>query len=522
VDFVSKVLHRPLLVLGIAFAFLIGTFVLYSNLGKGVEFFPDVEPEFAVLNIHSRGDLSVYERDQLVAEVENRILNMEEFESVYTRSGVNLGNDIDEDIIGRIQLSLVDWELRRPAAQIMDEVRERTADIPGIIVEPQVQESGITSGKAIQLELSALNTELLPEAIEHLRSGMNEMGGFIDVTDSRPLPGIDWKLEVDRQEAARFGTDISTIGSAVQLITNGIMLGDFRPDDADDEVDIRVRFPETMRNIQMLDRLTVNSIQGNIPVSNFMSRVAAPRVGNIQRTDGNRVLNIAADVPDDVLADDKVQQLEQWLAGGMLDPDVRVNFKGEDQDQKEAEAFLSKAFGVAMFLMAIILVTQFNSFYQALLILTAVMFSTIGVLLGLMLMDQPFGIVMSGIGVIALAGIVVNNNIVLIDTYNLIRKKGADAVEAAILTCSQRLRPVLLTTVTTILGLLPMTLGMNFDLINRHIQIGGPSTQWWTQLASAITFGLAFATVLTLVMTPCMLVLGDRIGARFKKTELAS
>jgi len=522
VDFVSKVLHRPLLVLGIAFAFLIGTFVLYSNLGKGVEFFPDVEPEFAVLNIHSRGDLSVYERDQLVAEVENRILNMEEFESVYTRSGVNLGNDIDEDIIGRIQLSLVDWELRRPAAQIMDEVRQRTADIPGIIVEPQVQESGITSGKAIQLELSALNTELLPEAIEHLRSGMNEMGGFIDVTDSRPLPGIDWKLEVDRQEAARFGTDISTIGSAVQLITNGIMLGDFRPDDADDEVDIRVRFPETMRNIQMLDRLTVNSIQGNIPVSNFMSRVAAPRVGNIQRTDGNRVLNIAADVPDDVLADDKVQQLEQWLAGGMLDPDVRVNFKGEDQDQKEAEAFLSKAFGVAMFLMAIILVTQFNSFYQALLILTAVMFSTIGVLLGLMLMDQPFGIVMSGIGVIALAGIVVNNNIVLIDTYNLIRKKGADAVEAAILTCSQRLRPVLLTTVTTILGLLPMTLGMNFDLINRHIQIGGPSTQWWTQLASAITFGLAFATVLTLVMTPCMLVLGDRIGARFKKTELAS
>ena len=240
-------------------------------------------------------------------------------------------------------------------------------------------------------------------------------------------------------------------------------------------------------------------------------------VGNIQRTDGNRVLNIAADVPDDVLADDKVQQLEQWLAGGMLDPDVRVNFKGEDQDQKEAEAFLSKAFGVAMFLMAIILVTQFNSFYQALLILTAVMFSTIGVLLGLMLMDQPFGIVMSGIGVIALAGIVVNNNIVLIDTYNLIRKKGADAVEAAILTCSQRLRPVLLTTVTTILGLLPMTLGMNFDLINRHIQIGGPSTQWWTQLASAITFGLAFATVLTLVMTPCMLVLGDRIGARLKK-----
>ena len=247
-----------------------------------------------------------------------------------------------------------------------------------------------------------------------------------------------------------------------------------------------------------------------------MTREASPRVGNIQRTDGRRVLNIAADVPEDVLPDDKVQELEAWLEQGNLDPNVRVNFKGENEDQREAEQFLSQAFGVALFLMAIILVTQFNSFYQALLILSAVFFSTIGVLLGLLITGQPFSIVMSGIGVISLAGIVVNNNIVLIDTYNLIKKKGAEAIEAAVLTCSQRLRPVLLTTITTILGLLPMTLGMNFDLINRHIQIGGPSTQWWTQLASAITFGLAFATVLTLVMTPCMLVLGDRLDGRKK------
>ncbi|MDA9909837.1 efflux RND transporter permease subunit [Gammaproteobacteria bacterium] len=514
INFINKALVKPVLVLGIACAFLIGTFILYEVFGKGVEFFPDIEPDLAVLNIHTRGDLSVYERDDLVREVENRILDMEEFESVYARSGVRLGNDIDEDIIGRIQLSLIDWEFRRPAAEIMDEVRARTADLPGVIVEPQVQESGPTSGKPIQLELSANNTALLPQAVETLLSGMTNLGEFIDVTDSRPLPGIDWRMEVDRQEAARFGTDISSIGSAIQLITNGIMLGDFRPDDADDEVDIRVRFPETMRNISMLDRLTVNSFNGNVPVSNFMSRVAAPRVGSIQRTDGVRVLNIAADVPEDVLTDDKVQQLQQWLGEGQLDSSVNVTFKGEDQDQREAEEFLSKAFGAALFLMAIILVTQFNSFYQALLILSAVMFSTIGVLLALLITDQPFGIVMSGIGVIALAGIVVNNNIVLIDTYNLLRKSGAEAIEAAMLTCSQRLRPVVLTTVTTILGLMPMTLGMNFDLINRHIQFGGPTTQWWTQLATAISGGLAFATVLTLVMTPCMLVLGDRIAKR--------
>ena len=159
--------------------------------------------------------------------------------------------------------------------------------------------------------------------------------------------------------------------------------------------------------------------------------------------------------------------------------------------------------------MAIILVTQFNSFYQAALILSAVVLSTVGVLLGLLVTGQPFGIVMSGIGVIALAGIVVNNNIVLIDTYNILRRDGMDAVEAALRTGVLRLRPVLLTTVTTVLGLTPMVLGVNIDIIGRSVTVGGPSTQWWTQLATAVAGGLAFATLLTLVLTPSLLVLGE-------------
>jgi multidrug efflux pump len=173
--------------------------------------------------------------------------------------------------------------------------------------------------------------------------------------------------------------------------------------------------------------------------------------------------------------------------------------------------------------MLIILVAQFNSFYQAFLILTAVVFSIVGVLLGLLITDQPFGIIMCGIGVIALAGIVVNNNIVLIDTYNRVREKVASAADAALLTCAQRLRPVLLTTITTILGLMPMVLGVNIDLIGRNVEIGGPSTQWWTQLASTVAGGLAFATILTLVLTPCLLVFGERVARaarrRFVPTE---
>jgi multidrug efflux pump len=514
IDFLRACLAHPTKVLIVAIALLASSAGAYAVFGRGYEFFPEIEPTQAMLNVHARGDLSVVERDALVREVEQRILDMPEYESVYARSGVRLGNDVDEDIIGRIQLRFIDWESRRPADDILDEVRSRTVDLAGIVVEPQAQESGITSGKPIMLELSSRQPELLRDAVAKLRAGIDEVGGLIDITDSRPVPGIDWRMEIDRTQAAKFGLDITTVGSAIQLITNGIMLGDYRPDDADDEVDIRVRFPEAQRNLGQLDRLTVNSAQGAVPISNFMTRVAAPRVGNLERTDGFRVMKISADVNDDILSDDKVRELEQWLIDSNWDPAVEIAFKGEDQDQREAEAFLTQAFTIALFLMAIILVTQFNSFYQALLVLSAVVLSTVGVLLGLLITDQPFGVVMSGIGVIALAGIVVNNNIVLIDTFNHIRAQGASALESALLTCAQRLRPVMLTTVTTILGLMPMVLGMNFDLVARHVQIGGPTTQWWTQLATAVAGGLAFATLLTLVLTPALLVLGDKVSTR--------
>jgi multidrug efflux pump len=193
---------------------------------------------------------------------------------------------------------------------------------------------------------------------------------------------------------------------------------------------------------------------------------------------------------------------------------VNVEFRGENEDQREAEAFLTNAFAAALFLIAIILVVQFNSFYQAALILTAVIFSTVGVLLGLLITDQPFGVVMCGIGIISLAGIVVSNNIVLIDTYNIVRRRGLAVVDAILVTCAQRLRPVMLTTITTILGLLPIVFGMNIDLVTRTVDIGGPSTQWWTQLSTAIAGGLTFATMLTLVLTPCLLLLGDQVQHR--------
>ncbi len=508
---VRVAVSHPLVVVLLAGGLLAGVYAAYGQFGRGVEFFPDVEPENAVLHVHARGDLSVEERDQLVREVEQRILDMPEFASIYARSGTRFrSEEVSEDTIGIVQLEFVDWSQRRPAAEILDEVRARTADLAGIVLEVRKEEMGPPVGKAIQIELGAPDPDLLPGTVERIRTAIEGMEGFVDVTDTRPIPGIEWQLRVDREEASRFGVDVSIVGATVRLVTNGIKAGEYRPDDTDEAVEIRVRYPFSERSLGQLDRLRVTTSEGAIPVANFVTRAAIPRTGTINRTDGQRILKVESEVEEGVLVDDKVTEIKSWLARAGLDPRIAVAFKGEDEEQRQAEAFLTKAFGAALFVMAIILVTQFNSFYQAFLILSAVLLSTIGVLLGLLVTDQPFGIVMSGIGVIALAGIVVNNNIVLIDTYNILRRGGMDPIEAALRTGVLRLRPVVLTSVTTVLGLMPMVLGVNIDIVGRSIAVGGPSTQWWTQLATAVAGGLAFATVLTLVLTPSLLVLGER------------
>ncbi|MDP6258740.1 MAG: efflux RND transporter permease subunit, partial [Rhodospirillales bacterium] len=365
--------------------------------------------------------------------------------------------------------------------------------------------------KPINLQISSRYPELLQSAVGLIRDKLEKTSGMINIEDSRPLPGITWEVSVDRAQAAKFGADIKTIGQAIRLVTGGIKVDEYRPNDTDDEVEIRVRYPVEFRTIKQLDYIRVSTNQGLVPLSNFVKRTAQPRIGKINRIDGKRSLSVKADLEPGLLADTKVKELSKWLATQKIDPRVTIAFKGEDEEQRKAKAFLSKAFGVALFIMAIILVTQFNSFYSALLILSAVIMSTIGVFIGLLVTGQPFGIVMSGIGVIALAGIVVNNNIVLIDTFDQLRKTVSDPMEAILRTGAQRMRPVLLTTTTTILGLMPMVFGVNIDFVTREIAMGAPSSQWWTQLSTAIVFGLGFATLLTLFVTPASLMIRANI-----------
>jgi multidrug efflux pump len=521
IRFLKKSLRRPWLNVGAVTALLFVIYVAFFTFGRGVELFPDIEPEFANLDIHARGDLSTDEKDLLVRQVETFVLDLPEVESVYAKTGA-ASRGAAEDLIGSITLNFIEWDERRKADDILADIRESVAGLAGVEIRTRKAQDGPQQGKPIQLELSSRFPDLLEDATGQVRAALETVDGVFNVEDTRPMPGIEWQIDVDRAEAAKFGADITLVGNMIQLVTNGIKIGEYRPDDAEDEIDIRVRYPYDARSLDQIDSLRIPAEGGLIPISNFVKRVPANKVSSIQRTNLRRTMQVSADVEEGYLDADIVAEMRELVPYLDIDPAVGISFRGGDEDQQEASAFLSKAMLIAIAVMAIILVTQFNSLFQAFLILTAVVFSTGGVLLGHLLMNKPFGIIMSGVGVITLAGIVVNNNIVFIDTYNVLRKRGADAFEAILRTCAVRLRPVLLTTVTTILGLTPMVFALNIDLIGREVSVGAPATQYWTQLSSSVAGGLAFATILTLLLTPSLLMiqanLSQRLAARREKS----
>jgi len=517
IQFLKRTLRHPWLNVAAVSGLLVTVYMAFFIFGKGIEYFPDVEQPFGMVDIRARGDLSTTERDDLVRQVEERVLGMPEIEFLYAKTGSS--DQGAEDQIGSLTLNYVDWRERRPADDILAEIRERTKDLVGIRIESRKPDPGPPIGKPIRIEFSSRFPDLLNNSVAHVRAHMEEHGDIVNIEDSRPLPGIEWQIKVDRAEAARFGADISLVGAMVQLVTNGIKIGEYRPDDSDDEIDIRVRYPAASRSLSQIDELRIPTQDGQVPISTFIERVPAQKVSTIRRTDMRRTLSIDADVAPGVLVDDVVRGLKASAARLAIDPRVSWSFRGSTEDQQEDMDFLANAMLMALAIMAIILVTQFNSIYQAGLILTAVLFSTGGVLLGHLFMGKPFGVIMSSVGVITLAGIVVNNNIVFIDTYNVLRSRGERPFDAILRTCAMRLRPVLLTTVTTIVGLMPMVLGVNINLIERDISIGAPSSQWWTQLASSVAGGLAFATILTLWLTPSLLMVQANILQRWKERK---
>jgi len=510
---VGKAIRHPVIVLTLALGSLFAVPYAFGKYGQPPLFFPDVEPDYGLLYVKARGNLSIAEKDALVSMAEQRILGWPGIDTVYTRtgSGGGMGNDVAADVIGTIQYEFVDWRERKNANEILADLRVAMQGIPGVDIEVSVPQAGPPTGKAIQIQLSAEDPVNLNATARAVAERLTAIPDVIDISNGLPPPGVDWELQVDRGAAARYGLSPGAVGAVVQLVTDGLKLSDFRPAGVDDSVDIVLRLPEEKRTISALDQMRIETPDGPVPISNFVTRAAVPTTGTLTRLDGVRTVTVSAGIREGAQPQPVRDAIRAELEkAGLEDLGIRWKLAGEDQEQAEAQAFLSKAFGTAVFLIFVVLLGQFNRFTSVGLVLTAVVMSTVGVLLGLMIMGQAPVIVMTGIGIIALAGVVVNNNIVLISTYDELRAEGMPKVEAILQTCRERARPVVLTAVTAILGVLPIAFGLNLEIMHHETTIGAPSTQWWIALSSAIVYGLAFATILTLIVTPSMLMLVSR------------
>lgn len=516
---------HPLTTVGTIFTLLFCVFWSYGKYGAGMVFFNDSDPQFISMSVSGRGNFSEAEVNKLVLEVEQQVLQVPDIRSANTRtilpggnSGGGMGGGAVSDRIGSIFLELVpEWDRDRDGFAVIRELRERTRDFVGIKVEVAAMEQGPPVGKPIQIELRSRHRDLLEPAMLRIRQHLDSLPELIDIDDTRALPSIEWRMQVDRAQAALYGADVQSAGVALQLVTNGVKVAEYRPDGADDAVDIRARFPIQDRGIRAMDDLRITTGQGQIPLSNFVSIQPAPGVDTFQRIDTFPVERIRANVVQGVLADTMVGEIQEWLDTQSFDSRLDIQFRGANEEQADSMAFVQGAFLLSLLLMFVLLVTQFNSFYQSGLILLAVIMSTAGVLLGLIITGNPFSAILTGVGVVALAGIVVNNNIVLIDTFNVVRSEHPELTvqDAIVRAAAQRLRPVMLTTVTTVFGLLPLACDLSIDIVNRSITAGGQMATFWGPLSQAIVFGLSFATILTLIATPALLALPTDLRNRW-------
>jgi multidrug efflux pump len=467
-------------------------------------------------------------QDALVAQVERKVMGVTGVKSIYARSGGGAGsaggfrNAPPADMIGRIQLELVDFDVEKKLGltgrKIIDQVRKRLTETPGVLTELRLPQSGPPVGKDVQVELRSQDIEALDRAADLVRAKLAADPQIIELEDTRTSPGIEWNFTVDRVAAGRYGVDVLSVGQAIEFVTNGVLVGKYRPDDSRDELDIRVRFPPDARNIAAFDHLKIGTPNGPVPASYFVKMAPAQQVTSIDRRDGQRLVIVQANVKG-MAPNQKIAQLRPWLQHAAIDSDVRWKFRGADEENQNAGLFFLVAMAVTLFLMATILLWQFNSFYGVFVTLSAVVLSTVGVLLGVDLnIAHTFdyiSTIMMGTGIVALAGVVVGHNIVLVDTYYQLRRAGYGAEDAAVRAATQRFRPVMLTTVVTVIGLLPLMFQLHPDFRAGGFDYKAPGSEWWVQLSATVVFGLTFSTLLTLFLTPAALAAPATLSRRF-------
>ncbi len=515
VSLVTSSARNPLSTILMTLAILAGTFYLYGQFGRGVIFFSTSEPQFLQIRVNAAGNYSVDETDRLFQDVENIVLGVRGVASMSAWSYPSSGSDE----IGNIFMELIPENDRSlKADDMIAEIRKEASRYAGLSIEVKKMEQGPSQGKPIKIQIASYDRDLLGPVTKLITDYLTNLEGAVDVENSLPKPSLEWRLEVDRAKAAMAGADVLAVGLAVQMVTNGVKLGEYRPDRADDAVDIRVKYPDGDRGLLALEQVRVATDRGMSPITSFVEVLPAQAVGTIQRTQLQPTEVVRANVAQGVLPDDIVRKVKAWIETQDIHPGVILTFRGNHEEEEESQGFTLVAFGLALLFMFVLLVTQFNSFYQSSLILFSVLLSTTGVFIGLLVTGNPFSSLLSGIGIVALAGIVVNNNIVLIDTFNQLRREQpeADVLSLAVQAGMTRLRPVMLTTLTTVFGLMPLAMNFSVDLMARNITYGGALSNLWVPLSQAIVWGLGFASILTLIVTPAMLTLPDWCRARWR------
>jgi multidrug efflux pump subunit AcrB len=537
----------------ISFVFLIILFqvwLLSVGLERPVEFFPNIDPLRAFVNIEPPEGADLEYIDRVVRKVEMAITGafrgddekfgnppLDRYSDAYTPKKHTVANgktvigpsdlntiehlyakaietasavSFDANLPNHIGVQFIDLEDRPgPSSQTLEEIRKRVKHIPGAKITVDQAQEGPPTGAPINIEISGDDFSVLGALAKQVRTIIEYVPFIEDIRDDyvEGLPSI--QVRIDRQKAALFGLSTNAIGFALKTAYNGLEVSTFR--EKDEDYDITVKLGKNYRSVtDVLRKLMIPSPSGQlVPLTTIASIDYSGTIGDIVRINHERTVTVKANVDETKIPGAVAKtHAEKLLKEFILPPGYRLKFTGEFEFQQEAEAFLSKAFVIAIFLIFLILVTLFNSVVQPVIILTSVILSLGGVFLGLTVIGSPFGIIMSGVGVISLAGVVVNNAIVLIDYTNKLRRRGMDLHEAVISAGATRLRPVLLTAVTTVLGLLPMVTGVSYDFHKMAISTISESTQWWRTMAIVVIFGLLIATFLTLVVVPtlyCML-----------------
>jgi len=528
-----KAIYKPALewslknrfkVLGFSFGFLILSIASFGMFGKGVEFLPKTEPKRSDVKIKAPIGTNLEASDRYVKIVEKIAKEYPDIEYIIANTGESGQSDEIGTHYSLVKLDYLDLQDRsRPSSEITNEIRSRIQHaLPGIEVRAEAEKMGPPTGSPINLEIYGDDLRQLGSIAASFKRAIKDIPGLVDLKDNYVSAKPEIRVDVDKEKAALLGLDAFTVAQAVKTAINGFKVGVYR--EGKDEYDIIARLPKENRDsLDDIKRITVSGPKGEpVPITSLSTVTLGSGLGGINRIDQKRVITLSADVSGR-LAEEVIAEIETKLADFELPRGYIYQFTGEQEEQRKASEFLTKAFVSALFLIFIVLVTQFNSTTTPFIILTAVILSLGGVMVGLLVTGTAFGVIMTGVGVLSLAGVVVNNAIVLIDYYEQLKREGMAARDAIIEAGLTRFRPVLLTAITTVLGLVPMATGISFDFINFRLDTGSETSQWWGPMAVAVIFGLAIATILTLVVVPvlCSLQESHKVWSEARKAQKA-